>query len=107
VQGQRFYERPVSSGNLWYENGLPAGRLVSGKIDETLEHVAFEAPLTSDQIVAKKLADMQEQNAKLAAELALIKREQVRGDAKQAVEAIETEIKGPAPKPTPQPFRGL
>lgn len=76
-QGIKYYEYPKGSGNLWWEDRKPAGRLgEDGKPVRSKEHVAWEPPKTADQTIAEKNATLAQENAKLAKELEAIKREQ-------------------------------
>lgn len=101
INGNSYYERPVNSGNLWFENNQPAGRMElefgeDGKISKkTLrldaKHVDYTAPLKGDAAIHYELEQTRNKNAQLEAELAAIKGE----SAKKAAPA-------PAPvKPSP------
>jgi hypothetical protein len=48
----KFYERPVGSGNLFYENGAVAGRMVDGKVNHAVPHVAVVSPKSQEQQLA-------------------------------------------------------
>ena len=66
----RYFERPKLSGNLFFENGTPAGRMIGGKLDPHAEHVlAAEVaqPITPDEMLEK--------NAALEAEIAALRAE--------------------------------
>lgn len=91
------FEVPPGSGNLFYEKDKyftePAGRLIqvdeeitdkrtgqkrkhkAPAIDFGAAHVAYTAPLTSDQILANETAEMRSQNEVLKRELAALKAE--------------------------------
>lgn len=76
--GEQYYERPVSSGNLWYPNNLPAGRVTrdaSGRkvFDHSAPHVAFVPKLDGHEAVEFELFQEREKNAALEQELAHIK----------------------------------
>ena len=72
------FERPKSSGNLWNKKNEPVGRWASGKWDKNAEHIAFERPLTQDQVLAKSLGDKDVQIAELQKELDAVKAEQMK-----------------------------
>lgn len=75
-----YWERPAGSGNLFDSHNNPIGRweyeektvkgktVKTGKFIEGAAHVAWEAPITQDQKIAKE-------NAALKAELAAMKAE--------------------------------
>jgi hypothetical protein len=71
----RVWERPAGSGNLFDRDNEPVGRWVkdgenpNGVFKRGAPHVAYEAPLTNDQKVARE-------NMALKAELAAMKAEQ-------------------------------
>lgn len=75
-KGTRFYEWPKSSGNLWYENRMPAGRLEDGGVIRGAKHAKWAAPVTEDQKVGQQNAALVQENKKLMSELASIKQEQ-------------------------------
>lgn len=96
VKGVTTYERPVGSGNLWYENGDSAGRWVveegkPGRQDETVKHVQWTPPPTEDQIVQNKLATQERAILELERKLALAeaKTEVKAEEAKQLEEKYE------------------
>lgn len=71
----RFYEHPVGSGNLWYENRKHAGRLEAGVIKKGAAHKAYTPPVTADEALASKVMTTQQENERLLKELAEIKKE--------------------------------
>lgn len=83
MDGRQYFERPVNSGNLWFENNQPAGRVeltfndkghvATKKFAFDAEHVAYEAPLTGADKVHYELEQARSNNAALEAELAAIK----------------------------------
>lgn len=75
-EGKRFFEHPVGSGNLWYENREHAGRIEAGKITEGAPHKLYTPSITEDEQLARQLDVTKQENSKLLAELAEIKREQ-------------------------------
>lgn len=85
VEGREYYERPVNSGNLWFENNQPAGRvllefndqghIVSKSFDHEAKHVAYVAPPSGAQKLAAELETTQSALAAAKAELEAIKKE--------------------------------
>lgn len=97
VNGAQYFERPVNSGNLFYENNEPAGRVeyhkdekgrAHKKFDFEAEHKAYVAPLTGMEKIHFENESLKEQNAKLLAEIQAIKAEK---DAKEAAERTARE----------------
>lgn len=77
----RYFERPVGSGNLWFENNKPAGRLLGpNQVNTEAPHIEWIAPPTGAELVARELADAKR-------ELAAIKAEQNRIIAKAQSDA--------------------
>lgn len=72
VNGVRQYERPVGSGNLWFENGEPAN-----------EHKEYIEPTSASEMLAVAAAEA----AELRAELAAIKAEKVSADQQESKKA--------------------
>ncbi len=87
--GNSYFERPVGSGNLFYENNEPAGRvivamdkrgrIVGKKYDFEAAHVAFKKPIDAQTELEQKLMDSEAKNAAMAKELAAIRAEQAAG----------------------------
>lgn len=76
-KGVRFYEWPVSSRNLWYENREHAGRLrADGTPDKGIPHEKFVPVLTEDQVVGAENAALKQENKRLMEAMTLIKKEQ-------------------------------
>lgn len=76
----RYYERPVGSGNLFYEGGNEAGRWVklpSGQMgpDTTATHVQWTAPLEGAEKLFSDNEKLKQQYETLRAELEAIQRE--------------------------------
>ncbi len=65
---QKYFERPLNSGNLFYENGEHAGRLTNGIVDAKAKHIEYTPPLSGSEKMAAELES-------LRAELDQIKRE--------------------------------
>lgn len=103
IEGRQYFERPVNSGNLWFENNQPAGRVEytfgeSGKISSKefkfdAPHKEWTAPLDGDEKLHYELEQTKEKNAQLEAEIASIKKELdkkqsalMAGTAKEATE---------------------
>lgn len=90
----KTYERPVGSGNLWYENDEPAN-----------EHRAYEIPLTEDQKLASELSAKDSQlrgmEEKLNAQAKELKAIQDESKDKEAKKEAKVEVKAEA-KPAPK-----
>lgn len=76
--GVRYVEHPVGSGNLYWENKEPAGRIEDGKIFVGKAHETYIKPMTEDEKLANEMAQTRQENAKLMKELEDIKKEQER-----------------------------
>lgn len=84
-RGTSLFERPVNSGNVFYENNEPAGRvdytrdeqgrILSKKFDAKAVHKAYVAPLSNDQKLVQENEGLREKTARLEAELAAINAE--------------------------------
>lgn len=74
-EGVQYFERPKHSGNLWFLNGEPAGRMEDGVIKRGAGHKEWTPPLTADQQLAQKVLNTEEENRRLKAELEQIHRE--------------------------------
>jgi len=86
-KGTRYFEWPKGSGNLWYENREPAGRLSeSGEPVIGAKHEDFEPPMTADEQLAIQQMSLEQENRRLQAELTAIKKER-EGDAAIARDA--------------------
>lgn len=91
MDGEKLFERPLNSGNLWYENNQPAGRMICEFNDKghiikkefkrDVPHIAYEKPLTGAEKVAAQLAATEARASALEAELAQIRKEQERKQA--------------------------
>jgi hypothetical protein len=80
----QLFERPVNSGNLWYRNNEPAGRLVGGKQDPKAPHIEYTPPPTGAERLATELRAAQEQAEAVKRELEAIKATQ-----KAAIEKVQ------------------
>lgn len=88
IKGIRYFERPIHSGNLYYENNRPAGRLAFDAkgdyaINEKATHVAYVAPPTGAELIARELSEEKTARAQAEAELAAIKAERAPKSAKK------------------------
>lgn len=85
VNGDRYLERPLGSGNLWTEGNQPAGRVEktfgptgiesSKKFEMDAQHKDFTPALEGDDKLHFELEQERARNAELAAELAAIRKE--------------------------------
>ncbi len=81
--GNKLFERPVNSGNLWFETNQPAGRIectfndkghiIEKRFDDKAEHKTYSAPLKGMEKAHYELEQQRARNAELEAELAAIK----------------------------------
>lgn len=86
-KGTRYYEWPKASGNLWYEDRHPAGKLdEKGEIVLAAEHTIWVAPLSVDEALGVRNATLEQENIRIKAELTAIKKEQ-EGDKAIAADA--------------------
>lgn len=77
LDGSKYFERPKQSGNVFYEDGSPAGRVtrtLNGnkaalKFDEGAAHIAMKTPVDEKRELADQLQAAKD-------ELAAIKKEQ-------------------------------
>lgn len=91
-EGVQYFERPINSGNLWFENGEAAGRVeyvnapgakfASKRIDPEAPHKIYRAPLVGaeklsfeNQELVEAKENLQDENDALRAELQAIKAE--------------------------------
>lgn len=93
------FEKPVGSGNLWYEkDGFfkePAGRIgLDGKIKLGEAHIAFVPPETKDAKLASEVLHTQTTNAALQAELEAMRAEKAALEAQLKAQNATTPQKG-------------
>ncbi len=97
-KGTSMFERPVNSGNLFYENNEPAGRviftrdekgaIIGKKYEPNATHLDFKAPLSAEEKVHFENEQMRSRIAALEAELAAVEADK---------EAKAAAVKTPAP----------
>lgn len=90
VEGTPYYERPITSGNLWHPNGEPAGRLTDRSrlvVELGAEHVEYIKPLTGTEKISAELNLAREKNTELLRELEALKLEQAKDAAAEKVVA--------------------
>ena len=85
MDGRSYFERPVNSGNLWFENNQPAGRveltfneaghIIAKKFDFNAEHKEYKAPMTGAEKIHYELEQERAKTAQLKAELDAINKE--------------------------------
>lgn len=79
VDGNKYFERPINSGNLWFENNQPAGRVLYKNgvksIDATAEHISYTAPLEGAEKLHFELENTRTELEAAREELAAIKAE--------------------------------
>lgn len=94
-KGVRYYEWPKGSKNLWFEDRHPAGRLSdAGEPIRDKAHIEFTPPTTVDEQVGRANAVLENENKKLMAELAAIKKEQ---EIKAKIRSEEDLVEDEAP----------
>lgn len=86
MQGSTYYERPVNSGNLWFENNQPAGRMEytlspDGKIGPKrfvpdAPHIDYVEPLKGAEKLQADLGAAKKENVQLRDELEAIRKDQ-------------------------------
>lgn len=117
IDGISYYERPVNSGNLWFENNQPAGRMkftfgkngaiASKELLPDAPHVEWTAPLEGDAALHYELEQLRAKNAAIERELAAVKAEREPEKSTVTAQAVvegfpaqEHVEKAPAPKLT-------
>lgn len=76
INAVRYFERPVNSGNLWFENNKPAGRLTGpNQIDRAAAHIEFTPPPTGAERIARELVEAKKIALDAMVELEAIKKE--------------------------------
>lgn len=107
VNGIKYYERPVNSGNLFYDNNQPAGRFEgeftaegSNKglpvIYPDREHKAYVEPLKGAAKLIAEMDDMKLRNAELERELAAIKADrEVAAESLAQLASAEVPVEAP------------
>ena len=53
--GTKYYERPVGSGNLWFEDGSHAGQIVGSEIKAGAEHANWVPPISKEQRILDEI----------------------------------------------------
>ena len=99
-RGKRYYEHPVGSGNLYYEDRSLAGRFEKGLVVLGAEHKEWAVPLTEDEQISRKYAQTEQENQRLMRELEEIKAERKLSDESKPKPKIQSEAK-PEAKPAP------
>lgn len=85
LEGNRYYERPVNSGNLWNEGNTPAGRVeklfndegvvIKKTFDFKAEHKAYTPKLQGDDALKYQVEQERSRAEAAEKELAAIKAE--------------------------------
>lgn len=106
IEGRSYFERPIHSGNLWYENNQPAGRVEykDGKknILEGAAHVAYTMPPEGPEAFHIELEKEREKSASLEARLAALEATQIKTERDAKADDIATELKPEAPSLKPK-----
>lgn len=92
----RVWERPAGSGNLWDKHNQPIGRWDKTKPEgerfvKDAEHIAWAAPETSDQKLARSVVEKDVRIQELERELASIR---IESEKKTAPAAAQKKDKG-------------
>lgn len=90
MDGKQYFERPVNSGNLWFENNQPAGRveltfneaghIATKKFNFGAPHQEYSPPLQGAEKIHFELEQERARSAQLKAELEAIKKETAKED---------------------------
>jgi uncharacterized small protein (DUF1192 family) len=85
IEGNKYFERPVNSGNLWHENNQPAGRVektfgpngvvAKKSFDYKAPHKAYTPKLEGNDALKYQVEQERDRIAELERELAAIKAE--------------------------------
>lgn len=116
--GTQVFERPVNSGNLFYENNQPAGRVEiernpAGKItkktfDFEAEHKAYRTPANKQEEMEMKLMESDARAAAAEKELAAIKQDHAERDRTASKRVVGDEVHAaPAPQVAPVTQKGV
>lgn len=110
IDGRQYFERPRNSGNLWFENNKPAGRvelvfgengkISSKKFEFDAPHKEFSAPLEGDEKLHFELEQSKMRNAQLELEIAAIKKEATAKIAPTVVEKVQSVVEEKPKIPT-------
>lgn len=79
VEGEHYYERPMNSGNLWYANNQPAGRVTFDdglrRFDHAAKHLKFTPTLEGDESLHHELQSANMRNEDLQGKIDAIEQE--------------------------------
>jgi hypothetical protein len=92
IRGDKYFERPPKSGNLFYESGEAAGVMIGGDVKLGQAHSAYVEPITNERTFPGVVSE----NEALRAELAALKAEKEKEVPAEA--AKRTEAQKPAAK---------
>lgn len=85
-KGGKTFERPVNSGNLWWENGEPAGRWEDNKFVEGAEHVEFTMPLSKDEKIQAAFSEKDSKIAQLEQDLKNLELKSIEAEKMEVME---------------------
>lgn len=100
-KGADYYEWPKGSGNLWWANREPAGRLnANGEPVMGVEHETYVPAIPEEEKLSMHAASLEQENKRLMAELTAIKKEQeadvaIKKDAASKTTSKKVESKKP------------
>lgn len=86
-EGVQYFERPKHSGNLWFQNGEPAGRYENNEVKRGAPHQEWIPPMTADDKLAQRVVSAEEENKRLRAEI-----EQIHREKKYATKAEASDV---------------
>lgn len=93
IEGTPYFERPIGSGNLFYPNGDPAGRLEGREVLEGKAHIEFEKPVLGAAKAERDLAVERGKNAELMRELEALRQERISHEAQKIVDEAKAHSK--------------
>lgn len=113
VSGKRYFERPLGSGHLYYENGEQAGQMVwenDGKkkvIKEGMAHSEYNRPLTVNEKMQREFDSRGNKIDNLEAKIAELEAIQIKAEADEkavqleaaAIEAVVAKVAANKPAP--------
>lgn len=108
IEGEQYFERPVNSGNLWYGNNQPAGRMERDErggrtLSLGVPHVAFTAPLEGDELLHYQLESEKHRNAGLQAKVDQ-QQEQLDAIMRELAQIRAERAPAPVPQAAPKPL---
>jgi len=94
-KGGKTFERPINSGNLFYEDGSAAGRWEDDKFIKGAEHKAYAMPLSKDEKVQAAFSEKDSKIAKLEQDLRDLELKSIEAEK---IEMVEEKVSKPVSK---------